>query len=79
MAGELALSYHDCIMYKSDPRLFRAPNWLNDNCVNFFFRHLEHEEFADRPDMLFLDPAVVSCMMIQCTGERALGGTIDHG
>jgi hypothetical protein len=31
---------------------------------------LEHEDFHYRPDFLFMDPAVVSCMLIQCTGKR---------
>lgn len=70
MAGpDQVLSYHDAILYSSDVRLFKAPNWLNDSCINFYLRYLEHEECKGRPDLLFMDPAVVSCMMIQCTGE----------
>lgn len=31
---------------------------------------LEHEVFAGRAELLFMDPAVVSCMMNQCDGEQ---------
>ena len=68
----LLFNYHDALIYEGDARLFRAPGWLNDRCLNFFFRLLEHEEFPDRPDLLFLDPVVVSCMLIQCTGPFRL-------
>ena len=37
--------------------------------IMILFPQTEHEEFKDRPDLLFMDPAIVSCMMIQCTGK----------
>lgn len=33
-------------------------------------RVLEHEVFQGRTELLFMDPAVVACMMNQCDGER---------
>lgn len=32
-------------------------------------RVLEHEVFQGRTELLFVDPAVVACMMHQCDGE----------
>lgn len=67
---KLLFNYHDdAQVTEGDQILFRPPGWLNDRCINFYFRVLEHEEFQDRPDLLFMDPAVVSCMLIQCTGR----------
>lgn len=57
------------LLYKSDMRLLKPPNWLNDNCINFYFNHLQHDLYKHRPDLLFMDPTVVSCLMVQCTGE----------
>jgi len=34
-------------------------------------RVLEHEVFPGRKELLFMDPAVVSCMMNQCDGETS--------
>ncbi|CAN0193777.1 unnamed protein product, partial [Scytosiphon promiscuus] len=64
------LNYHDAVVYDTDVELFGDGGWLNDNCINWFFRVLEHEVFPGRPELLFMDPAVVSCMMNQCDGER---------
>lgn len=58
------------VLYKSDLRLLKAPNWLNDNCINFYLNHLQREEYKHRPDFLFMDPTVVSCMMVQCEGKE---------
>lgn len=33
-------------------------------------RYLEHEIFQEDSDILFIDPAVVSCMVHQCDGEH---------
>jgi hypothetical protein len=70
--AQQVLDYQDAILYATDVRLITPPNWLNDNCINVYLRLLEHEDFADRRDLLFMDPAVVSCMMIQCTGAVSL-------
>lgn len=68
---KLLFNYQDdAQVTEGDQVLFKPPGWLNDRCINFYFRVLEHEEFSDRPDLLFMDPAVVSCMLIQCTGRR---------
>ena len=69
-SDKLLFKYHDdAQVTEGDQTLFKPPGWLNDRCINFYFRVLEHEEFPDRPDLLFMDPAVVSCMLIQCTGK----------
>ena len=42
----LFLNYqNEANVYESDLQLFESPNWLNDHCVNFYFRWLEYEYF----------------------------------
>lgn len=33
-----ALNYHDAVVYNTDVDLFGEYGWLNDNCINWFFR-----------------------------------------
>lgn len=33
------LNYHDAVVYDTDVELFREGGWLNDNCINWFFRY----------------------------------------
>eukprot|EP00903_Cladosiphon_okamuranus_P006735 g6570.t2 len=66
------LNYHDAVIYDTDVGLFGDGGWLNDSCINWFFRVLEHEVFPGRQELLFMDPAVVSCMMNQCDDEEEL-------
>ncbi|CAM9177978.1 unnamed protein product [Choristocarpus tenellus] len=66
------LNYHDAVLYDTDVALFGGCNWLNDNCVNWYFRYLESEVFAGRDELLFMDPAVVSCMLLQCEEDEEL-------
>lgn len=32
------LNYHDAVVYDTDVALFGDDEWLNDNCINWFFR-----------------------------------------
>lgn len=32
------LNYHDAVIYDTDVGLFGEGGWLNDNCINWFFR-----------------------------------------
>jgi hypothetical protein len=48
--------------------LVLAAQWLNDQCINYYFRVLEFSTFKDEPAFLFMDPAVVSFLMLQCEG-----------
>lgn len=34
------LNYHDAVVYDTDVGLFGDGEWLNDNCINWFFRYL---------------------------------------
>jgi sentrin-specific protease 8 len=64
------LNFHDAVVYETDVKLLVNPDWLNDACINFIFRWFEHETFKGSTDLLFLDPCVVSCLMIQCDDEE---------
>ncbi|TMW67673.1 hypothetical protein Poli38472_011293 [Pythium oligandrum] len=65
------LNYHDVQLYDTDVGLFTTCQWLNDNAINFYFQYLYHTlclpaAGAQTSDVLFVDPAIVSCMMLQC-------------
>lgn len=32
------LNYHDAVIYDTDVGLFGDGGWLNDSCINWFFR-----------------------------------------
>ncbi|CAM9471711.1 unnamed protein product [Discosporangium mesarthrocarpum] len=66
------LNYHDAVIFDSDLDIFCGPHWLNDRCINWYFRYLEHEVFPGRDEYLFMDPAVVSCMRFQCDDTEEL-------
>mmetsp|Transcript_21871 Transcript_21871/g.31752 ORF Transcript_21871/g.31752 Transcript_21871/m.31752 type:complete len:104 (+) Transcript_21871:67-378(+) len=77
---EQVLNYNDAVVYDTDIELFNPGCWLNDRCINFYFRHLEHCTFSSNTEFLFIDPAVVSFLMFQCSDSedeedlgRALG------
>lgn len=64
MSGILT-SLLDANIYGNDLALFRPGNWLNDSCINYCFRRLEQE--IQQKSILFMDPSVVSFLLIQCT------------
>lgn len=90
MVARQVLNYHDVQLYASDVALFTHSQWLNDNAINFYFQFLyqtlcvardqsqQQSQDADNSSgMLFVDPAVVSCMMLQCDDDdeyQELGG-----
>ncbi|KAE8900434.1 hypothetical protein PF005_g21963 [Phytophthora fragariae] len=61
------LNYHDVQLYESDVALFSGRQWLNDNTINFYLQYLTQTVASD--DVLFMDPAVVSCQLHQCEDE----------
>lgn len=67
------LNYHDVQLYDSDVALFTAPGaWLNDNAINFYFQYLSQSLCVAQgreSELLLMDPAVVSCMMLQCDDD----------
>lgn len=67
------LNYHDVQLYESDVALFAARQWLNDNALNFYLQYVYHSRClaagARGEEVLFVDPAVVSCLLWQCDEE----------
>ncbi|KAJ0397749.1 hypothetical protein P43SY_005606 [Pythium insidiosum] len=70
------LNYHDVQLYDTDVALFRDNEWLNDNAINFYFQYLQETldvssapDARTRSDVLLVDPAVVSCILLQCDEE----------
>uniref|UniRef100_K3XBB7 Ubiquitin-like protease family profile domain-containing protein n=1 Tax=Globisporangium ultimum (strain ATCC 200006 / CBS 805.95 / DAOM BR144) TaxID=431595 RepID=K3XBB7_GLOUD len=71
MAVTQVLNYHDVQLYDSDVALFATRQWLNDNAINFYLQFLTHDALNGGAvaDLLLMDPAVVSCMMLQCDDD----------
>ncbi|KAF0689605.1 Aste57867_18962 [Aphanomyces stellatus] len=67
-----AILYHDAQLYDRDLRLFPTNQWLNDAAINFYFTVAFHDLCGASSDILFMDPAVVSCMMLQCDDDEDL-------
>ena len=41
MSEVVVLSFEDMVLYDNDIALFKAPNWLNDACLQFAGKRLE--------------------------------------
>lgn len=77
---EIVINYHDAVIYGSDLKLFEQRSaWLNDACIHFVFTWLQQkrcqrEEGAAastaETDTVFLDPAVISFVMHQCSDDE---------
>lgn len=81
------LCFHDVDIYDRDLRLFEDGKWLNDTCINYCFRKMEHEGLHDSNSstdsidgssriiskrILLMDPCVVSFLRLQCEDEDEL-------
>ncbi|OQS00629.1 SUMO protease [Achlya hypogyna] len=67
-----AVLYHDAQLYERDLALFVKKQWLNDAAINFYFTMIHHETCHGAEDLLLMDPAVASCMLLQCDDEDDL-------
>ncbi|ETW08186.1 hypothetical protein, variant [Aphanomyces invadans] len=67
-----AFRYHDAQLYARDLSLFTSNAWLNDAAINFYFTVVYHDLCGAPSDVLLMDPAVVSCMMLQCDEDEDL-------
>jgi hypothetical protein len=48
-ADDLLVNYHDAVIYPSDLALLDSPtDWLNDACINFHMRRLQHTQDETR-------------------------------
>ncbi|TYZ53524.1 hypothetical protein PybrP1_008985 [[Pythium] brassicae (nom. inval.)] len=89
-APQQVLCYHDAQLYASDVALFAPRQWLNDSAIHFYLTYLQHMVCQTRSsgaeaaeadgesggDVLLADPAVVSCLTLQCDDDdefRELG------
>ncbi|RHY06750.1 hypothetical protein DYB25_011758 [Aphanomyces astaci] len=67
-----AVLFHDAQLYDRDLRLFTTNAWLNDAAIHFYFTVVFHTLCGAPADVLLMDPAVVSCMMLQCDDDEDL-------
>ena len=70
MANRPLICYENVDIYERDLFLFNSGYWLNDSCINYWFRKLD-KKFANSAVVL-LDPTVVSFLVIQATDEEEL-------
>lgn len=92
LAPQQVLRYHDAQLYASDVALFAPRQWLNDSAIHFYLTYLQYTVCrsgndagaaegggcggSDDDDVLLADPAVVSCLTLQCDDDdefRELG------
>lgn len=69
--NRLLLNFHDATLYESDLELLGSPiAWLNDNIIHYALTSLQ-QRYAPAA-IHFLDPAVISFLMHQCTDDEDL-------
>jgi Ulp1 family protease len=66
------LNFHDAVLYDSDLELLESPTaWLNDACIHYGMESLQHRQ-RHATTHCFMDPAVISFLMHQCTNDEDL-------
>ena len=69
----LFLNYrNEADIYESDLALFQSPNWLNDHCLNFYFRWLQHDFSTSRS----LDNLVASLKTLSISSASKSNPTV---
>ncbi|KDO30967.1 hypothetical protein SPRG_04155 [Saprolegnia parasitica CBS 223.65] len=68
----MAIRYHDAQLYERDLALFPRNQWLNDAAMHFYLTMIHHEMCGSADDVLLMDPAVASCMLLQCDDQEDL-------
>jgi Ulp1 family protease len=63
----LLSSYRDADIYQRDLNLFKHGCWLNDSCIHHCFNVIEDE--IENNSIFFMDPSVVSFLMLQADAE----------
>ncbi|CCI42314.1 unnamed protein product [Albugo candida] len=66
------INFRDAQLYDSDVALFTEFMWLNDNAIHFYFAYLHQYVCNESTRVLFADPAVVSCLLLQCDDDQDL-------
>ncbi|TPX35243.1 hypothetical protein SmJEL517_g02255 [Synchytrium microbalum] len=59
------LSYGDVQLSRDDVELLKAPNWINDSLIEFYYEYLERELFPTSSGICFLRPALVQLIAHQ--------------
>ncbi|EQC40895.1 hypothetical protein SDRG_01960 [Saprolegnia diclina VS20] len=68
----MAIRFHDAQLYERDLALFPRNQWLNDAAVHFYLTMIHYEMCGGADDVLLMDPAVASCMLLQCDDPEDL-------
>lgn len=60
--SDIQLTYKSSTLRLSDISLFYPSNWLNDQCINFYFEYLNSPQ---KPSLVFVDPAATFLMIFE--------------
>lgn len=68
---DVILDYHDVLLRRQDFDLIKAPQWLNDQVIAFYFEYLSREVFADRSDLLLI-PGATTYLLLSAGASHSL-------
>ena len=60
--SEIILTYHSSTLRQADINLFSNSQWLNDQCILFYFEYLTH---SSPREILFLDPGASFLLLFE--------------
>lgn len=70
---EIAISYHESLLRRSDVNLLTGPYWLNDQIISFYMEYLERHVFAHQKRLfLFVSPEVTQCLKMVPISEMEI-------
>ncbi|XP_054752040.2 sentrin-specific protease 8-like isoform X1 [Lytechinus pictus] len=68
--GPIVLSYHNCLLRRSDLALLEKPRWLNDQVISFAFEYYEYDLFKDfSDDVAFIGPDIAQFIKLSQGAE----------
>lgn len=68
----IILSFQNSLLRASDINLLRGPHWLNDQIISFYLEYLEHSQYKNNADILFVSPEVVQCIKLVSKQEISI-------
>lgn len=72
LASKLVLSYHNISVKEHDMDSLKEHKNINDTVIGFYMEWLQHNEFKDNYEMLFVEPSVVQHLKLSAYTEDTL-------
>ncbi len=67
--SDIILSYHDSLLRKSDCKLLRGNQWINDNIIEFYFEYLSNDLFKGK-NLLAIGPSFAQLIKLTDSAEE---------